>query len=95
MRRKLWALFVAVAAGVLILVSSAPAAREAIPYRWQNCKHVNARWPHGVGRFGAHDKTKSGDPVRNFRRSNLLYRTAMRWNSDLDRDKDKIACEKH
>jgi hypothetical protein len=35
------------------------------------------------------------NPVMNFRRSNRLYREAMRWNSGLDRDKDKIACEKH
>jgi Excalibur calcium-binding domain len=33
--------------------------------------------------------------VSNFRRSNLLYGIAMRWNRDLDRDGDKIACEKH
>jgi hypothetical protein len=33
--------------------------------------------------------------VTNFKRSNTLYATAMRWNSDLDRDRDKIACEKH
>jgi len=31
-----------------------------------------------------------GTPVRNFKRSNKLYRA----NKRLDRDKDRIACEK-
>jgi hypothetical protein len=55
---------------------------------------VNARYPHGVGRFGAHDRT-TGVPVRNFKHSNRLYRLAMHYNRGLDRDKDGIACEKH
>jgi hypothetical protein len=54
---------------------------------------VNKRFPHGVGRVGAHDRT-SGIPVTNFRRSNRLYREAMRYHPGLDRDKDGIACEK-
>ena len=66
---------------------------ELIPLLWRNCKAVNRRYPHGVGRRGARDKT-SGEPVTNFRRSTLLYRRAMRYNSGLDRDKDGIACEK-
>jgi hypothetical protein len=48
------------------------------------------RFPHGVGRFGAHDHTSSGDPVTDFRRSNRMYLA----NRGLDRDKDGIACEK-
>ena len=95
MRPKLMCLLVAAVAGLVVLSVSASAAREAIPYRWKNCTIVNKRFPHGVGRYGAHDKTKSGDPVRNFRRSNRLYREAMRYNRGLDRDKDYIACEKH
>jgi hypothetical protein len=75
-------------------VAQAPAATGAIPSRWKNCKTVNARYPHGVGKYGAHDKT-TGVPVRNFKHSNRLYRTAMRYNRGLDRDKDGIACEKH
>jgi hypothetical protein len=47
-----------------------------------------------VGRVGARDRT-SGMPVTTFRRSNVLYRTALRYNRGLDRDKDGIACEKH
>jgi hypothetical protein len=67
---------------------------------------VGAAQPHELqqevrsrrGRVGAVDKSRTGrrlvDPVTTFRRSNTIYATAMRWNSDLDRDKDKIACEK-
>jgi hypothetical protein len=49
------------------------------------------RHPHGVGKYGARDHTKSSDPVTNFRRSNRLYLP----NRGLDRDKDGISCEKH
>jgi hypothetical protein len=31
---------------------------------------MNARYPHGVGKVGARDHTKSGDPVTNFKRNN-------------------------
>jgi hypothetical protein len=54
---------------------------------------VNAKYPHGVGKVGAHDKT-SGVPVTTFKRSTRLYRIAMSYNRGLDRDKDGIACEK-
>jgi hypothetical protein len=67
---------------------------HAIPPLWSNCKHVNARYRHGVGEVGAHDKT-SGTPVTNFYRSTRLYRIAIHYNSGLGRDKDGIACEKH
>jgi hypothetical protein len=40
----------------------------------------------------AHDQT-SGTPVTNFKRSNRIYGNAMDHNRDLDRDRDKIACE--
>jgi hypothetical protein len=83
---------------VLLATLLAPglgATGSVIPARWKNCTVVNKRFPHGVGRRYAHDKTKSGDPVRNFYRSTLIYRRAMHYNSGLDRDKDGIACEKH
>lgn len=70
---------------------TSPAAGSATPGKFKNCKALNRRYAHGVGRVGARDKTKSGDPVTNFRRSNRLYRL----NQHLDRDNDKIACEKH
>jgi Excalibur calcium-binding domain len=64
-----------------------------VPALWKNCTHVNKRYPHGVGKVGARDKT-SGTPVTNFKHSTPLYRTAIRSNRGLDRDKDGIACEK-
>jgi hypothetical protein len=91
--RKLIGLLIAVVAGLVVLAASASAAREAIPARWKNCTIVNKRFPHGVGKLRAHDKT-TGTPVRNFRRSTALYLTAMHYNRGLDRDKDGIACEK-
>jgi hypothetical protein len=77
------------------LALGAGAANAAAPLLYKNCTNFNKRYPHGVGRLGARDKTKSADPVTNFKRSTLIYRTAMRWNDDLDRDKDGVACEKH
>lgn len=96
MRRRVTGLLVvALAGGTLVSgVATVPAASKRIPYRWQNCKHVNKKYRHGVGRRHAHDKT-SGVPVTNFRHSTRLYRVAMSYNKGLDRDKDGIACEKH
>jgi hypothetical protein len=71
----------------------AGAANSVIPAQWKNCTQVNKRYPHGVGKVGAHDKT-SGVPVTTFKRSTRLYRIAMSYNRGLDRDKDSIACEK-
>jgi hypothetical protein len=60
---------------------------------WQNCTHVHAKYRHGVGRAGARDRT-TGTPVTTFYRNTRLYNTAMRYNRDLDRDRDGVACEK-
>jgi hypothetical protein len=68
-------------------------ATKAVRAPWKNCAQVNKKYPHGVGKLHAHDKTK-GTPVTTFRRSTRLYRIAMSNNSGLDRDKDGIACEK-
>jgi hypothetical protein len=73
-------------------VPSSAAARIQIPPPWKNCTQVNKKYPHGVGKRGARDKT-SGEPVTTFKRSTALYRTAMKHNKGLDRDKDGIACE--
>lgn len=56
-----------------------------------NCTNFNQKYPHGVGRRGAVD---SGGNVTNFKRSNRIYNRAEAHNSDLDRDNDRIACEK-
>jgi hypothetical protein len=42
--------------------ASAAVAPQAVPLLWKNCKHVNVRYPHGVGRMGAHDKTSGTHP---------------------------------
>jgi hypothetical protein len=77
---------------VVAVVFAAIAAANASSARFANCSALNKRYPHGVGRYGAHDHTASGrDPVTNFKRSNVLYAA----NRGLDRDKDGIACEKH
>jgi hypothetical protein len=79
---------------VVIALAIAPASlgvTTATPGKFSNCKALNAKYPHGVGRPGARDKTKSGDLVTTFKRSLRLYRL----NKGLDRDKDGIACEKH
>ena len=60
----------------------------------EELRELNKKYPHGVGKAGARDKTSS-DPVTNFKRSTRLYRIAMSYNRGLDRDKDGIACEKH
>jgi hypothetical protein len=60
---------------------------------FDNCTNFNNRLPHGVGLRGARDET-SGVPVTTFKRSNRIYRLAMRHNRDLDHDRDGIACEK-
>jgi Excalibur calcium-binding domain len=76
----------------LALGAAAAPAEALVPPQWKNCKAVNARYPHGVGKVGAHDKT-SGVPVTNFKRSSKLYRVALAANGGLDRDHDGIACE--
>lgn len=95
MRAKFIVLLIAVAAAATFQgVASSLASTATIPYRWQRCSHVNAKYPHGVGRRFAHDHT-SGTPVTNFYRSTRLYLIAMSYNKRLDADKDGIACEKH
>jgi hypothetical protein len=89
MNKKRTALLVAATSLGLTLGMTA-SAEAAIPARdYANCTALNKVYPHGVGRWGAHDKT-SGTPVTNFTRNNKVYRL----NDESDRDKDGIACEK-
>jgi len=55
--------------------------------------NLNKKWPLGVGLKTARDKT-SGTPVKSFYRNNKAYWAAERHNRTLDRDNDRIACEK-
>jgi hypothetical protein len=66
-----------------------------IPLLWRSCTNYNKRYPHGVGRLRARDRTRAGTPpVTTFRRSTRIYNIAMSYNRGLDRDKDGVACEK-
>ena len=58
-----------------------------------NCTKLNAKWPHGVGTRRAVDNTTSYK-VTTFYRNNDAYWAAERHNGTLDRDNDRIACEK-
>jgi hypothetical protein len=88
-----YATIVAATATAANEASSADTARSVAPLLYKNCTNLNKRYPHGVGKRLARDKT-SGEPVTNFRRSTPLYLTAMSHNKGLDRDKDGIACER-
>lgn len=81
----------AVACGLLITGASVVAADAHTTGIHDNCTNFNKRFPHGVGQRGAHDR---GGDVTNFKRSNRIYNRAERHNSGLDRDNDRIACEK-
>ncbi len=87
----------AVVAAVVVLlatpVGTALAEIAAAPPLYKNCTNLNKKYPHGIGKVGARDST-SGTPVTNFKRSTRLYNLAMSYNRGLDRDKDRIACEK-
>jgi hypothetical protein len=76
-------------------VALSPTAAAAMPLLYRNCTNYNAKYPHGVGRATARDKTRSGTPpVRTFKRSTRVFNLAMSYNKGLDRDKDFVACEK-
>jgi len=58
---------------------------------YQNCKELNADYPHGVGRTGAVDSVKGGGSgVTNFTVNDAVYNA----NKARDGDGDGIACEK-
>jgi hypothetical protein len=64
---------------------------KGTPFNFSNCTALRAKFPHGVGRVGAHDHTSGSSPVTNFTRSNAWYHA----NQSHDRDHDGIACEHH
>ena len=78
---------------VVLLPTPALATPEAAPPLYKNCTNLNKKYPHGLGKNGARDRT-TGTPVTNFKRSTKLYNLAMSHNRGLDRDKDGVACEK-
>jgi hypothetical protein len=86
------AAIVLIAAPVSVAIDG-PAVTTVIPRLYKNCTNLNKKYPHGVGRLKARDRT-SGTPVTTFRRSTRLFNIAMSHNRGLDRDRDGIACEK-
>jgi hypothetical protein len=77
----------------LVLAAPAAAVPSAKAPPWvKNCTALNKKYPHGIGKAKARDKT-SGTPVTNYKRSTKLYNLAMSHNRGLDRDKDGVACE--
>ncbi len=69
--------------GVVLLLAAPASAAVRTPARapalYKNCTALNKKYPHGVGRANARDKT-SGEPVTTFKRSNNVYRVAMSYN---------------
>ena len=86
--RRVLLLVLSAVLGAGLVVGPATTA-DAGPRGFKNCKQLNKTYKHGVGRPGARDRT-SGTPVTSFKRSKKLYEA----NRRLDRDKDRIACEK-
>lgn len=86
MKHALKAALVAVAATFVVTTGSG--AADATAREFANCTAMHRVYPHGVGKYGAHDRTSS-TPVTNFKRSNALYYA----NKKSDRDGDRIACE--
>jgi hypothetical protein len=81
--------------GSLALVAVGSTAAASRPAVYANCKALNGKYAHGLGRAGARDRVKgAGTPVTTFTRNTRLYNIAIKWNSRLDGDKDGVACEK-
>lgn len=70
-----------------------PVPAQAATGLYANCSALHRKYPHGLGRSNATDKT-SGRPVTTFTRDTRAYNAAMKANRNLDRDNDGIACEK-
>ena len=87
------AALVAGAAVLALPLSTTTVSAEAASGIYKNCTAFHKKYPHGVGKSGAKDKTSS-KPVTNFKKSTKIYKAAMSKNKGLDRDKDGIACEK-
>jgi hypothetical protein len=66
-----------------------PAANAHTTGIHDNCTNFNKKYPHGVGTWKAR-----GWKQIHFLRNNKIYWAAERHNGDLDRDNDRIACEK-
>lgn len=88
--KRLASAAVAAAFTASLMPVTSPASAGSV---FENCTSLNEKYPHGVGKKGAKDKTP-GTPVTTFKRSTRIYNKAMKANSRLDGDKDGIACER-
>ena len=79
---------VLLAVAMVCVVTTGSGAADATARTFANCTAMHRVYPHGVGKYGAHDRTSS-TPVTSFKRSNALYYA----NRKSDRDGDRIACE--
>ena len=89
-RKRLSALALSIGLAAPVTVFLVPAEAHTTGIH-DNCTNFNRKYPHGVGRVGARDR---GGNVTTFKRSNRIYNAAERHNGDLDRDNDRVACEK-
>ena len=95
-RRQTVAGILTIAALALPVASTASPADAAAKYHYANCTKLHHDFKHGVGKKHAKDHhSKSSSAVKNFKHSTKIFKAAVAYNADLDRDHDGIACEKH
>lgn len=77
-----------------------PTTQAEASSTYKNCTAFNKKYPYGVRKSTSTKnrvKKRSGGTVyeRSYAKvSASIYKKATRFNSDLDRDKDGIACER-
>jgi hypothetical protein len=82
-----------VALSIPLTVAAATPA-DAASYHYKDCTALHRDFKHGVGKTNARDHhSRTSKAVTNFKRSTRIYNIAVKYHSDLDRDKDGIACE--
>ncbi|MFD0051473.1 excalibur calcium-binding domain-containing protein [Actinomycetes bacterium NPDC127524] len=101
--KKIVSLVAAAAIFTSGIVTIVPKQADATPSMYKSCKLFNSHYSKGVAK-SAHTKNKvisrktkrvsyktmsKGTKV-----SLTIYKNAMKYNKDLDRDKDGIACER-
>lgn len=87
---------ITIATGLIISLSPAlPAEAARAGGIYANCNAFNKVYPSGVGMRNAADWGPAPqNKVRNFVRKNKVYKKAIKRNRSLDRDRDRIACER-
>lgn len=85
----------AIVATALPMTALTAVSADAASYHYNNCTQLHKHYKHGVGKSSAKDRVRGKTkPVTTFKRSTKIYKAAIKWNSDLDRDRDGVACEK-